>query len=361
MELHTKFNDDNVAISGSAGFNAALDDRKRRERSISNGSDLSSPPFELKSLMRSPSAILEKKNASIIRERSSPDYEESPIAADLSRARPPPPTSLASVTARNNNYDEELIAMRLFYLGIIKDLKSSPEAKENEGGDEKNGAESKAVEELVKVQKSLEGKLEESQKRCSLLQNELNAVEQDLMIMKQAKSITDKKHIDDLNLFQKQMDIFSQGRSSIFSVPPPSIDMMRGAENSEKNLISLLSSNSRLVEFSELVSISIKGQLLELSQGDHGSNFIKERIKYGLIGSNHLVKRGLGLPKSLLSILLTGNLFIRDVVLTLVDHDETARDEVEVEVARLRSAIEMVEDGKSFLFQMDKITNRMRF
>ena len=34
---------------------------------------------------------------------------------------------------------------------------------------------------------------------------------------------------------------------------------------------------------------------------------------------------------------------------------------VKVEVARLRSAIEMVEDGKSFLFQMDKITNRMRF
>ena len=67
---------------------------------------------------------------------------------------------------------------------------------------------------------------------------------------------------------------------------------------------------------------------MELSQGDHGSNFIKERIKYGLIGSNYLVKRGLGLPKSLLSILLTGNLFIRDVLLTLVEHDETARDEV---------------------------------
>ena len=62
--------------------------------------------------------------------------------------------------------------------------------------------------------------------------------------------------------------------------------------------------------------------------GDHGSNFIKERIRYGLIGSKHLVKRGLGLPKSLLSILLTGNLFIRDVLLTLVEHDETARDEV---------------------------------
>ena len=67
---------------------------------------------------------------------------------------------------------------------------------------------------------------------------------------------------------------------------------------------------------------------MELSQGDHGSNFIKKRIQYGLIGSNHLVKRGLGLPKSLLSILLTGNLFIRDVLLTLVEHDETARDEV---------------------------------
>jgi len=100
---------------------------------------------------------------------------------------------------------------------------------------------------------------------------------------------------------------------------------------------------------------------MELSQGDHGSNFIKKRIQYGLIGSNHLVKRGLGLPKSLLSILLTGNLFIRDVLLTLVEHDETARDEVKVEVCRLRSTIEMVEDGKSFLFQVDKITNRMRF
>jgi len=348
---------DNVAISGLAGLNASLDDRKRRERNIS--SDLSSPPFELKSLKRSPSAILEKKNPTILRDRSRSDYEESPIATDLSRARAPP--SFATVTARNGNYDEELIAMRLFYLGIIKDLKSSPESKENEGGDEKNGAESKAVEELVSVQKSLEGKLEESQKRCSQLQNELNAVERDLMIMKQAKSITDKKHIDDLNLFQKQMDIFREGRSNIFSVPPPSVDMMTRAENSEKKLIPQTNSNSRVVEFSELVSFSEKGQLMELSQGDHGSNFIKERIRYGLIGSKHLVKRGLGLPKSLLSILLTGNLFIRDVLLTLVEHDETARDEVKAEVARLRSAIALVEDGKSFLFQMDKITNRMRF
>jgi len=329
---------DNVAISGLAGLNASLDDRKRRERNIS--SDLSSPPFELKSLKRSPSAILEKKNPTILRDRSRSDYEESPIATDLSLARAPP--SFATVTARI-------------------DLKSSPESKENEGGDEKNGAESKAVEELVSVQKSLEGKLEESQKRCSQLQNELNAVERDLMIMKQAKSITDKKHIDDLNLFQKQMDIFREGRSNIFSVPPPSVDMMTRAENSEKKLIPQTNSNSRVVEFSELVSFSEKGQLMELSQGDHGSNFIKERIRYGLIGSKHLVKRGLGLPKSLLSILLTGNLFIRDVLLTLVEHDETARDEVKAEVARLRSAIALVEDGKSFLFQMDKITNRMRF
>ena len=97
------------------------------------------------------------------------------------RARAGPQPSLATVTARN--YDEELIAMKLFYLGIMKDLKSSPEAKENEGGDEENGAKSKAVEELLNVQKSLEGKLEESQKQCSQLQNELNAVKQDLMIM----------------------------------------------------------------------------------------------------------------------------------------------------------------------------------
>jgi len=351
----------NVASSGSAGFNASIDERMRRERIFNNSSDhdLSSPPFELKSLKRSPSAILEKKNPSILRERSRPDYEESPIAVDLSQARPPP--SFATVTARNGYYDEELIAIRLFYLGIIKDLKSSPEAKENEGGNERNGPESKAVKELVNVQKSLEGKLEESQKRCSQLHNELNGVERDLMIMKQAKSISDKKHIDDLNLFQKQMDIFREGRSNIFSVPPPSVDMMTRAENSEKNIIPQPSSNSRLVEFSELVSIFEKGQLMELSQGDHGSNLLKKRIKYGLIGSHHLVKRGLGLPKSLLSILLTGNLFIRDVLLTLVEHDETARDEVKVEVCRLRSTIEMVEDGKSFLFQVDKITNRMRF
>ena len=160
---------DNVAISGLAGLNASLDDRKRRERIIS--SDHSSPPFELKSLKRSPSAILEKKNPSILRERSRPDYEESPIAVDLSQARLP--LSLATRNG-NGNYDEELVAMRLFYLGIIKDLKSSPEVKENEGGNERNGPESKAVKELVNVQKSLEGKLEESQKRCSQLHYELN-------------------------------------------------------------------------------------------------------------------------------------------------------------------------------------------
>ena len=55
------------------------------------------------------------------------------------------------------------------------------------------------------------------------------------MIMKQAKSISDKKHIDDLNLFQKQMDIFRQGISNIFSVPPPSVDMITRTENSKKH------------------------------------------------------------------------------------------------------------------------------
>jgi len=249
---------DNVAISGSAGFTASLDERKWRERNISNSSDLSSPPFELKSLKRSPFTILEKKNPSILPDQSRPDYEESPIAANLSRARPPP--SLATITARNGNYDEELIAIRLFYLGIIKDLKSSPEANENEGGNDKNVAESKAVEKLVNVQKSLEGKLEESQKRCSNLQDQLNAVVRDLMLMKQAKIISDKKHIDDLIFFQKQMDIFrQQGRSNIFLVPPPSVDMMTKAVISGKNLIPQPSSNSRLLEFSELVSISEKG------------------------------------------------------------------------------------------------------
>ena len=88
--------------------------------------------------------------------------------------------------------------MRLFYLGIIKDLKSTLESKE--GGDEKNGKENKAVEgeELVNMQKSLKGKLEESQKQCSQLQNELNAVKRDLMIMRQAKCISDKSHIIEL-------------------------------------------------------------------------------------------------------------------------------------------------------------------
>ena len=102
MAMQTKlFQDENVAISGSAGFTASLGERKK-EWIIINCPDPSSPPCELISLKRSPSAILVKKNPSIIRERSRPDYEESPISVDLSRALHPPP--LATVTARNGNY-----------------------------------------------------------------------------------------------------------------------------------------------------------------------------------------------------------------------------------------------------------------
>ena len=87
---------------------------------------------------------------------------------------------------------------------------------------------------------------------------------------------------------------------------------------------------------------------MQFGQGQHGSKLVLDRIREGTEPERNLVREELGLPGSLGLVLETGNIFFRQVILTLVETDRRTRVEVVEEVKRSRGEFLRIENGEEF-------------
>merc|ERR1719480_677745 len=102
---------------------------------------------------------------------------------------------------------------------------------------------------------------------------------------------------------------------------------------------------SREVSFSGTL-FALSGQLAEFSKGEFGSQLITKKISEGSDMERDLVWTELGLPGSLVSILVSGNQFTREVVLALASNSLALRKELITTIEKEEKTICMLEGGK---------------
>ena len=107
----------------------------------------------------------------------------------------------------------------------------------------------------------------------------------------------------------------------------------------------------RGVFFSSLVSMA--GHLAQYCSGAQGSLLVRERIRHGSSQERNLLWSELGLPSSLLSILLTGNANFSKVVLVLAQVDQEKRGAIMGEVSKSKKNIEKI--NARFLEDIEKL------
>ena len=107
----------------------------------------------------------------------------------------------------------------------------------------------------------------------------------------------------------------------------------------------------RGVFFSSLMSLS--GQLTEYCSGAQGSRLVEDRIRHGTGRERNLLWSELGLPSSLISILLTGNNNFSKVVLVLAQVDQEKREAIKREISKSKKNFEKV--NARFLEDIEKL------
>ena len=122
-----------------------------------------------------------------------------------------------------------------------------------------------------------------------------------------------------------------------FSPPPPAA--------------SSLAQPCRGVSFSSLLSLS--GHLPEYCSGGQGSRLVEDRIRHGSSQERDLLWSELGLPGSLISILLTGNNNLIKVVLVLAQFDRKKGEAIKWEVSKSKKNVEKI--NASFLENIEKL------
>ena len=106
-----------------------------------------------------------------------------------------------------------------------------------------------------------------------------------------------------------------------------------------------LVTGSGCIQFSNLFALS--GQLAEFCQGEHGSKLVVERLKNGAQPEQGLVKEELGLPGTLTRHLASPH--CREVIRTLIQVDNTARQQLLRQVKEDLSTILAIDGGEGFV------------
>jgi len=359
-----------------SGHQMSADPSNSNESHSSSGGRVYSPdnlPFSLNHIKKSPMIVLGNRfrkqqsgltSASELKKRSQKDVtteSEKPLSAKI----------------------EEMISMRLFYLGIIKDL-----ADVNRKGQEKESSSpsvsrnfrtlKRRKEDLIHQINVVKGLLNESERRMVGLTQHINNLAVEINQVKALTREEEDRHMDNIRIYQLAMNQIAKetasfeglGRRSTtttFSTPPPVLlkQFNSGSFSNSSFSPSVASSSmsqtppsqpsnmsftppSREVSFSGTL-FALSGQLAEFSQGEFGSQLITKRVSEGSDMERDLVWSELRLPGSLVSILVSGNQFSREVVLALASSSIALKRELVTTIGKEEKNIRMIEGGKEFI------------
>ena len=357
------------------------------ESHSSSGGRVYSPdnlPFSLSHIKKSPRIVLGNRHrkqqsgltpASELKTRSQKDAAEKtekPLSAKI----------------------EEMINMRLFYLGIIKDLadvninRKGQEATSRPPSVNKNFKTLKRrKEDLIHELNVVKGLIHESERRMVGLAQHINNLVVEINHIKTLTKEEEDRHMSTMRIYQVAMNKIAKETAGFeglgeksptnFSTPPPiffkrfnsgsfsnssfspsvaSSSLSQTPPSNSSN--SSFSPPSREVSFSGTL-FALSGQLAEFSQGEFGSQLITKRISEGSDMERDLVWTELRLPGSLVSILVSGNQFTREVVLTLASNSLALRKELVSTIEKEEKTIRMLEGGKEFLEELSSCFTRL--
>ena len=223
-------------------------------------------------------------------------------------------------TATTRNLEAEISA-RLAYLEIIQSLEKRSKKLERSDLDMMTSAMCQQYRTLVEQQRTVSRSLDDQLNKINLLRTKLQ-------VLATLRSEEERRHAENIRMLSE----LATSRSSS-SPPAPAPGSTRG------------------VFYSSLFSLS--GQLGEYCSGAQGSQLVIQRISRGSSQERNLLWAELGLPGSLLSILLTGNTNFSKVVLVLAQVDLGKREAIMREVSKSQKNIETVNSG--FLEDIKKL------
>jgi len=290
---------------------------------------------------------------------------------------------------------EEMISMRLFYLGIIKNL---ADVNTNTKGQEATSSSPSVTrnfktlkrrkEDLIHELNVVKGLIHESERRMVGLAKHINNLAVEINHVKTLTKEEEDRHMNTMRIYQvamnkiaKETDGFEglgeKSSSTNFSTPPPVFfkRFNSGSFSNSSFSPSVASSSlsqtppshssnlsftppSREVSFSGTL-FALSGQLAEFSQGEFGSQLITKRISEGSDMERDLVWTELRLPGSLVSILASGNQFTREVILALASNSLALRKELVTTIEKEEKTIRMLEGGKEFLEEFSSCFTRL--
>ena len=178
---------------------------------------------------------------------------------------------------------------------------------------------------LVQEERQVTRRLEDRVKKMQLLRTRLQS-------LTTQRSEEERRHRETILLFSE-----CSSPSPRFSPPPPAA--------------SSLAQPCRGVSFSSLLSLS--GHLPEYCSGGQGSRLVEDRIRHGSSQERDLLWSELGLPGSLISILLTGNNNLIKVVLVLAQFDRKKGEAIKWEVSKSKKNVEKI--NARFLENIEKL------
>ena len=178
---------------------------------------------------------------------------------------------------------------------------------------------------LVQEEREVTRRLEDRFEKMQILRTRLQS-------LTTQRSEEERRHRETILMFSE-----CSSPSPRFSPPPPAA--------------SSLAQPYRGVSFSSLLSLS--GHLPEYCSGGQGSRLVEERIRHGSSQERDLLWSELGLPGSLISILLTGNNNLIKVVLVLAQVDQEKGEAIKREVSKSKKNVEKI--NASFLENIEKL------
>ena len=226
---------------------------------------------------------------------------------------------------------EAEISARLAYVEIIRSLQMKNEKLEKfeqrDNLDTTTTAMIQQYQALVQEEREVTRRLEDRFKKMQILRTRLQS-------LTTQRSEEERRHRETILMFSE-----CSSPSPRFSPPPP------------PPAASSLAQPYRGVSFSSLLSLS--GHLPEYCSGGQGSRLVEERIRYGSSQERDLLWSELGLPGSLISILLTGNNNLIKVVLVLAQVDQEKGEAIKREVSKSKKNVEKI--NASFLENIEKL------
>ena len=312
-------------------------------------------PFHLKQMKRSPKVILEN------RLKSNGAEDNKNLNSNEGRSKP----------------IEESIKMRLYYLGIIKNLENV-NVKSNTSPailPQRKTVKRRKTELMFELDK-LRGQLHEQEERMSNLTHHLNSLTMELNCLQSLSKEEESKHKESLGKYQAAMARVLEetekfpvsGLTDVSGTPPQlfskqfsgSGGSMNGSLTSSLSFSPSISSSltftppSRELSFSGTL-MNLAGQLAEFSQGRHGSNHIIKRINVGSKMERDLVWSELKLPSSLLSIVISENPNYIAVVLALAKASEDWCTMLKDHAQKNEKTINMINGGADFIDNLSRL------